>query len=64
MAKGNGVTYTFRVDDNGTIIAQRTDKKRPPITIYAGECAELCRVDNRIKLRKAKMRQTSRPQQV
>jgi hypothetical protein len=64
MTNGNGVTYTFRVDDNGTMIAQRADKKHPPITIYAGECAELCRVDNRIEFRKTKMRQTSRPRQV
>jgi hypothetical protein len=60
----SGVTYTFVMDENGTILAQRVDKKSPLIIINAGECAELCRVHNRIELRKAKMRQTTRPRQV
>jgi hypothetical protein len=61
ITKGNSLTYTFRIHDNGTMIAQRSDKKMPAVIFHAGECGEFCRIDEEVEFRRVKMRQLTRP---
>jgi hypothetical protein len=64
IMKDNRLTYTFRVHDNGTMVAQRSDKKMPAVIFHAGECGEFCRIYDEVEFRRVKMRQLNRPQLV